>query len=144
MSEIEPSEEPGSVDVEHVYLTVDDVLDLYAELFECTTIEAADQIRSREGLEGALARPYAYAVYEGADLPLQAAALAHGIAESQYFVEGNKRIALITLMTFLRINGQDVVASQHERAMWILDLSAGLTVSELARKIREHLVVREE
>jgi hypothetical protein len=65
---------------------MEDLLDLDAALFECSASEAADQIRSRDRLEGALARPQAYAVYEGADISVQAAALADGIAEGQYFV----------------------------------------------------------
>jgi prophage maintenance system killer protein len=56
--------------------------------------EALDQLRSRETLEGALGRPQSYAHYEEADLALQAAVLAHGIAETQPFIDGNKRTAL--------------------------------------------------
>jgi death-on-curing protein len=137
------SAEPEAGEEAYYYLTIDDILGLYAELFDCTVTEAADQIRSRDGIEGALARPRSYALYERADLSVQAASLAHGIAEGQYFVEGNKRIALVALMTFLHTNGYDVSASQHERAMWILDFSAGLTVYELADKIRPCLVARD-
>jgi death-on-curing family protein len=121
---------------------MEDALWVFAELFGCTDVEAADQVRNGDGLESALARPKSYAVYEAADLASQAAALAHGIAEGQHFVEGNKRVALAILMTFLRLNGHDVTATQHERATWILDLSAGQTVNELANKIRASLVAR--
>jgi prophage maintenance system killer protein len=44
-------------------------------------------------------------MYAGADVPLPAAVLAHGIAESQVVVDGNKRTALIALLTFVDING---------------------------------------
>ncbi len=71
------------------YLGVADVLTCYAEIFGCSLQQAADQLRSREGLESALARPQLYAHYEGADLAHQAAVLGHGIAETQPFVEGN-------------------------------------------------------
>jgi len=55
-------------------------------------------------LEAALARPASYALYEHADLSLQAAALAHGVAEGQFFIEGNKRVALAALHTFLLVD----------------------------------------
>jgi death-on-curing protein len=127
---------------EALYLDVENVLDLYAEVFGCTLQEAEDQLLSRDGLEAALARPQTYALYQEADTALQAAVLAHGIAEGQHFVEGNKRTALAALRTFLLINGYDVNASQAERAAWILDLSSGLSVEGLAARIRPALIAR--
>lgn len=60
----------------------------YTELFAAAIIdgtpaEASNQLRSRDGLAGALARLATHAHYEEADLALQAAVLAHGIAETQ-------------------------------------------------------------
>ncbi len=86
-------------------------------------------------------RPKTRAHYENADIASQAAALAHGIAESQPFVEGNKRTALAALLTFIAVNGYDLLASQEERADWILRLSSGLTIDQLAELIRRALVV---
>jgi death-on-curing protein len=86
-----------------------------------------------------LARPRSYADYEDADLPLQAAVLAHGIAESQTFVDANKRLALVAMLTFLEINGHRVEAPDSELADWIIGLSAGATAAQLARVIRERL-----
>jgi len=85
---------------------------------------------------GALARPEAYAHYDNADLALQAAALAHGIAETQPFIDGNKRLALVALLTFLEINGVVVEAGDPELADWILSLSAGATPADMAERIR--------
>lgn len=79
---------------ELVYLDVADVIGLYAEIFGCSDADAANQLRSQPGLEGALARPRSHAAYGDADLATQAAVLAHGIAEGQRFVDGNKRTAL--------------------------------------------------
>jgi len=86
---------------EPVYLELADALELYAAIVGGTTAQAADQLRDRAGLESALGRPRNYALYEDADLALQAAALAHGIAESQTFIDGNKRLALIAMLTSL-------------------------------------------
>lgn len=88
-------------------------------------------------MKSALARPRSYAHYEKADLALQAAALAHGIAESQTFVDGNKRLALVAMLAFLEINDYSVDASDVELAGWIIELSAGTTPERLAELVRE-------
>jgi hypothetical protein len=62
--------------------------------------------------------------------------LAHGIAESQVFVDGNKRTALIALLTFLDINGWMLETDDVALASWILDLSRGLTAEDLAQRLR--------
>jgi death on curing protein len=92
-----------------------EALRCYAEVFGCSQQEAADQLRSRDALEAALARPRWYAQYGEADLARQAALLAHGIAETQPFIEGNKRTALGTMLIFLDWNGYGLSASQSER-----------------------------
>lgn len=124
---------------EPIYLDVSDALELYAAIICGSTSQAADQLRDRGGLESALGRPRNYLVYEDADIVLQAAALAHGIAESQTFIDANKRLALIAMLTFLEINGHAVEASDPELAAWIIDLSAGRTPAELADLIRPRL-----
>ena len=58
---------------------------------------------------------------------MQAAVLAHCIAESQAFSDANKRLALVAMLTFLEINGMRVEASDPELAAWILDFSTGAT-----------------
>ena len=66
--------------------------------------------------------------------------LAHGIAESQPFLDGNKRLALVAMLTFLEANGYRLVAPDPELAEWIIRLSAGLTPKQLAEEIRARLV----
>src|SRR5687768_2759510 len=113
------------------YLDIEAVITLYAVVMGCTDQEAADQIRNRPGLESALARPANYAHYYSADLALQAAALVHGIAEGQHFIEGNKRLAFVAMHTFLGLNGYQLTAPQEICAAWILELSAGGVVEEV-------------
>lgn len=127
-------DQPG--EIEPVYLTLEDVLGLHALIIGASSSEAADQLRNRDGLESALARAAAYAHYEAADLALQAAALAHGIAEGQQFIDGNKRTALVAMLTFLEINGLRVKASDPELADWIISFSAGAPPEEVAQRIR--------
>ncbi|MGI8551570.1 MAG: type II toxin-antitoxin system death-on-curing family toxin [Dehalococcoidia bacterium] len=116
------------------------VLDFYAVLFGITPVQAADQLLRPQLLGSALSRPRNYAEYQNADLALQAAVLAHGIAEGQVFIDGNKRTALIAMTTFLGRNGQRITAPVEEVADWILALSAGSTAEELAEHIRTALV----
>jgi death on curing protein len=127
-------------DVELIYLTLEDALELYAAIAEGTIEQAAAVLRSRSSLEGALVRPASYAHYQDADIALQAAVLAHGIAESQAFLDGNKRLALVAMLTFLEANGQRVDATDPELADWIIRLSAGLTPEQIAEAIRARLV----
>jgi death-on-curing protein len=131
-------DDSGTVE-EPVYLILEDALEIYAAVIDATATQAADHLRSRDALEGALARPAHYAHYQQADLALQAAVLAPGIAETQPFIDGNKRTALVAMLTFLEINGYDVRASDPELAGWIISLSRGTTPEELAETLRERL-----
>ena len=96
-------------------------------------------MRSRDALEGALGRPASYAHYKHGDLALQATVLAHGIAETQPFVDGNKRAALVAMLTFLEINGYRVNATDRELVDWIIGFSRGGTPQEIAEAIRSRL-----
>jgi death-on-curing protein len=86
-----------------------------------------------------LGRPASYAHYEQADLALQAAVLSHGIAETQPFIDGNKRVALIAMLTFLAINGHRVQATDRKLADWIVGFGAGTAPEQIAEEIRSRL-----
>jgi len=96
-------------------------------------------VRDAGALESALGRPRNKWAYEQAELPELAAAYAYGLAKNHPFVDGNKRTALLTLYTFLGINGVDFVVPEADAAAIILALAAG-EVSEdgLARWIRDN------
>jgi len=127
--------------VEYVFLVVENILDLFADHFGCSAADAADQLRNKDGLASAVDRPRMYAHYQGADIALQAAVLAHGIAEGQVFVDGNTTTALLAMLAFLDINGFTLSGpDDRELARWILDLSDGLTAEALADRIRGVLI----
>jgi death-on-curing protein len=128
--------EGQSGEFEPVYLTLADILELHALIIGARAAEAADQLRNRAGLESAIARPETYAHYQDADLALQATVLAHGIAEGQQFIDGNKRTALIAMLVFLEVNGWGVEASDPELADWILSFSRGATQEAAAKLVR--------
>ncbi len=62
-----------------VYLTLGDVLAIYAVFIGFRVEQAEDHLRDSSALQGALARPATYAHYQEADIALQATVLA-GVA----------------------------------------------------------------
>ncbi|HEY1714296.1 MAG TPA: type II toxin-antitoxin system death-on-curing family toxin [Solirubrobacteraceae bacterium] len=135
------SEPPADPPEDVVYLDVDDALEIFGAIIGGTATQAADQLRDRAALEGALARPINYAQYENADLALQAATLAHGIAETQPFIDGNKRAALVAMLTFLELNGYALGATDRELANWIISFNAGAKPTDVAERVRPRLVL---
>ncbi len=92
-------------------------------------------IRDLGLLESALARPknlYAYSEV-APNLQQMAAAYAFGITANHPFVDGNKRTALITSMTFLKLNGVKVLAEKADCYLTFYRLAAGeITEVQLA------------
>jgi prophage maintenance system killer protein len=82
-----------------------------------------------------------WATYHRADIVTQAAALGHGIAETQCFLDGNKRLAVAALVTFLDINEHDVVASEDTLCDPRIRLSGGLLPGDFADELRPYVVV---
>lgn len=64
---------------------------------------------------------------------------AHGIAETQPFIDGNKRAALVAMLTFLEINGHRVDVADPELAEWIISFSRGASPHAVADLIRPRL-----
>lgn len=106
-------------------LTAEQVIDAHADLFGISRSAARDRVHDAEGLDAAVVRPANYRHYRGADIALQAAALAHAIAERQVFIDGNKRTALFSLRYFLGLNGYTTSASEDERVDWMIRISHG-------------------
>jgi death-on-curing protein len=97
-------------------------------------------MRDRGALESALDRPRNKWAYEQWDVPALAAAYAFGLARNHPFVDGNKRVALLAMITFLGLNDVDFRADEAEAAVIIRDLAAGIVSEEgLARWIRHNL-----
>jgi death-on-curing protein len=65
----------------------------------------APGLRDRALIETGAARAMNAAAYGRTSLAEIAAAYAFGIAKAHAFVDGNKRTALVTALTFLRLNG---------------------------------------
>jgi death-on-curing protein len=97
------------------YLSIAEVLALHREIMERMDSNAAP-LRDMGLLESALMRPQTTAHYERADLVRQSALLAIGISQNQPFLDGNKRTAFISLITFIGMNGYAFVGNPMELA----------------------------
>lgn len=98
-------------------------------------------IRDENALESALARPRHKRTYEpGSDLCALAAAYGYGLANDHGYSDGNKRIAFVTMYTFLGVNGWEIIAPEPEVVQLMLDVASGSCDEErLAQWLRAHI-----
>jgi death-on-curing protein len=102
-----------------------------------------DGIRDAGLLASALARPKNLFAYSNPkpDVSALAASYAFGIACNHPFVDGNKRTAFVVCRTFLRLNGQDVDATESEKYLEFIGPAEGtIGEEELAEWIRSRLI----
>ena len=79
------------------------------------------------------------AAYGSIDLAELAAADAFGIAKNHSFIDGNKRAAFLSLITFLGLNGIDFLVEEAEAVVMIRGLAAGeIDEAGMARWIRDN------
>jgi death-on-curing protein len=122
---------------EPLWLTPEVVADIHSE--QLVLFGGPDGIRDRGLLESALARPINRFAYGETDMAALAAAYAFGIARNHPFVDGNKRVSLLALIIFLRLNGIEFAPSEADAAAIILALAAGEVEEEgLTRWIRDN------
>ena len=100
-------------------------------------------LRDEGMLRSALERPVNKWNYEQASLHELAAAYAFGLAKNHAFVDGNKRIAFMAMMTFLRRNGVLFAPDQAQATAMMLSLASGeVSEQSLARWISDNLPKR--
>lgn len=96
------------------YISMDVVLEIHRR--QIKEFGGAEGLRNKESLDAAIEAPKA--TFDGVDLYptvfLKAAVYAYHIAESQAFVDGNKRTALDVALTFLAINGYYIADESME------------------------------
>lgn len=123
---------------EPVWLDAAEVIDMHAE--QLAMFGGPAGVRDTGLLESALGRPVNKWTYGETDLAVLAAAYGYGLARNHAFVDGNKRIAFMTMMIFLRINGVRISPSQPQATAIMLELAAGSVGEDgLARWIRDNL-----
>ena len=97
-------------------------------------------IRDENALEAALARPQQKWHYEQGDLATLAAAYAYGLCQGHPFRDGNKRVAFVTMMVFLGLNGRHLEAQEAEVVTLMLSLASGkLSERALADWVNAHV-----
>ena len=96
-------------------------------------------IRDEGALGSALMRPVHRWQYEGEDLAQLAAAYAYELARNHPLVDGNKRVAFVTMTLFLRLNGIRFSPDQAQTTAMFLALAAGeVDEAGLARWVRDN------
>lgn len=117
------------------------VVEIHSDLID--KFGGSKGIRSYEGLEAAIARPYM--TFDSAELyPLpedKAAAIFESLIINHPFIDGNKRIAYFMLRLFLREAGFDIEASSDEKYNITISASKGdLTIDTIREWIKKHLI----
>jgi len=99
-------------------------------------------LRDEDALEAALARPrHKWTYKRRPDLASLAAAYGYGLARNHAFRDGNKRIAFLTMVVFLGLNGHELVADQTDVVTVMLHTAGGhLSEGQLAKWLRTHMV----
>lgn len=122
---------------EPTWLLTKAVIDIHTE--QLAQFGGPDGVRDIGLLESALARPINRHAYGETDLAPLAASYAFGIARNHPFVDGNKRVELLAMVTFLGLNGIAFAVSNADAAAAILALAAGEVDEDgLTRWIRDN------
>ncbi|MBI3944446.1 MAG: type II toxin-antitoxin system death-on-curing family toxin [Armatimonadetes bacterium] len=121
------------------YLNAQEVLHLHQRTIERTGGRAG--LRDASLLEAVLNRPRA--AFGGAEvhptLAAKAAVLMYSLVLNHLFVDGNKRIGLLCLEAFLRLNGMRLEAGPEERYRLVLDVaSESLTMDAIRAWVEQH------
>lgn len=98
-------------------------------------------MRDENALESALARAQQkWHVGGEHDLAMLAAAYAFGLVRTHPYRDGNKRIGLLAMVTFLGLNGHDFTASDADVVSQFVALAdGGVTEETRAAWIRAHV-----
>ena len=123
--------------IEPVWLWTDLVLSIHDE--QLRQFGGPPGLRDQGLLESALGRPlnkYAYGSQDPAQL---AAAYGFGLARNHAFVDGNKRIAFLAMVTFLGLNDIEFMVSEADAVAIMLAVAAGeIDEDGLTRWIRDN------
>ena len=130
MSGEEASQEP-------LWLTYDQVIAVHSK--QLLRFGGAIGLRDEGLLRSALERPINKWQYNNAELAELSAAYAFGLAKNHAFVDGNKRVAFMSMMLFLRKNGVPFAPDPAHATAMFLSLAAGEVSEEsLTRWIRDN------
>lgn len=124
-----------------IHLTFDEMLRVARR-----AIDADVLVRDAGLLESAIVRPRTSVM--GADayptLDLKAAALVHSLVTNHALVDGNERLGLAGLITFLGVNGRRLTMTEDAAYDFIVEIADGRLddVETIARCIAAHTAAR--
>lgn len=122
---------------EPLWITYEQAIAIHAR--QLRRFGGAPGLRDEGMLRSALERPVNKWSDEQASLAELAAAYAFGLAKNRAFVDGNKRMAFMAMMTFLIRNGVSFSPDPAHATSIILSLAAGEVSEEsLTRWIRDN------
>lgn len=113
---------------------------------QITTYGGSQGIRDEGLLESALAQPQASfdGKYVHETIFEMTAAYGFHICKNHPFVDGNKRMALIAMYTFLYVNGYRLIADKKSLYAVVMDLARGkIEKGELTMFIKENTIKRD-
>jgi death on curing protein len=129
--------ETESAPKEPLWITYEQAIAIHSR--QLRRFGGAPGLRDEGMLRSALERPINKWRYEQAPLAELASAYAFGLAKNHAFVDGNKRIAFMAMMTFLLKNGVAFDPEPAASTKIILALAAGEVSEEsLTRWIRDN------
>lgn len=103
----------------------------------------ASGVRDEGLLDSALNRAPNLALYDKPDFADLAAAYGLGLAKNHAFVDGNKRVAFLSVGLFLGLNGYKLKATQVDATLTMLAVAAGdIDEISFANWIRQNSVLR--
>ena len=106
-----------------IWISAEDVILIHSRVIEGSG--GLDGLRDRDGLEAAISAPMQ--TFDGKELyPTdleKIARLGFGLASNHTFVDGNKRIGMYVMLTFLEVNGIHMECTNEEV------VEAGLSVA---------------
>lgn len=121
------------------YLSLAEVLVLHEQTIAATG--GSQGVRDETLVESAIARPRAsygdYEAYPG--IYSKAAVLLEGLIKNHGFVDGNKRIATVTVIIFLKRNGHKLITNQEVIVEFAVAVAEGRhSVEEIAAWLKQH------
>ncbi len=116
------------------YLTRDIVFHFHRDLI--AKYGGSAGIRDEKLLNSAIAQPEA--TFDGVELHKsifeKAAAYGFHLCCNHPFIDGNKRISLVAMVTFLHVNGYEIIADEKQMYLLIMSIANGeLSKQELTK-----------
>jgi death-on-curing protein len=130
---------------EPYWLDVRDICAIHGEIL--AESGGSSGILNKGSLDSTLNKPKNLYFYSNKQASLYelAAAYGYGLVKNHCFVDGNKRIALIAVYTFLAVNGIELIASEEDAANFFLYLAASSELQDvLMQELTEWLKFNSE